>query len=147
LKFDKFRNYDFKKFDKEISASKLKIYNVDSSMKHINYAKKNSKIAGIEKKINFSRMDIGWLDTKFDEGKIDKIVTKMPNLQEKQSDNMYNEFFYQAEFILNNKGKIVLIGNKDLIKKYSQKYKFKISDKRKVFSGKHEYEVFVLTKS
>ena len=46
----------------------------------------------------------------------------------------------------NNKGKIILIGNKDLIKKYSQKYKFKISDKRKVFSGKHEYEVFVLTK-
>lgn len=147
LKFDKFRNYDFKKFDKEISASKLKIYNVDSSMKHINYAKKNSKIAGIEKKINFSRMDIEWLDTKFDKGKIDKIVTKMPNLQEKQSNKVYSEFFYQAEFILNNKGKIILIGNKDLIKKYSPKYKFEISDKRKVFSGKHEYEVFVLTKS
>ena len=147
LKFDKFKNFDFKKFfkklDKEISDSKLKIYNMDSSMMHINYAKKNSKIAGIGKKIKFSRKDTEWLDTKFDKEKIDKIVTKMPTYDENE---LYNEFFYQAEFILNKKGKIVLIGKKDLVKKYSSKYKFKIFDEINVFSGKMKYDVFVLNK-
>src|SRR3989338_1900654 len=88
----------------------------------------------------FSRMDAEWLDTKFEKGKIGKIVTKMPNIH---GNELYNEFFYQAEFVLNEKGKIVLIGNKELVEKYSSKYKFKISDKRNVFSGKHEYEVFI----
>ena len=141
--------------DKEISSSihenrkfsrEFKIYNIDSSMKYLNYTKKNSKISGIDKKINFSRMDLEWLDTKFDKQSIDKIVTKIPNLQEKQSNTMYNEFFYQAEFILNKKGKIVLIGDNDLIKKFSSKYKFKTSDKRNIFSGKMKYQVLVLTK-
>ena len=149
LKLDKFKDYDFnklfKKLDEGISPSKLKIYDLDSSMKYLNYAKKNSKIAGIDKRINFSRMDIEWLDTKFDKGKVDKIVTKIPLLQKKETD-IYNEFFYQAEFILNDKGKIILIGNKELMKKYSAKYKFRISNEQSVFSGKRQYELFVLSK-
>jgi len=143
LKFNKFKDFDFKKLDKEISDYKLCIYNIDSSMKNINSTKKNSKIAGIGKKIKFSRMDTEWLDTKFDKEKIDKIVTKMPTYDENV---LYNEFFYQAEFILNKKGKIVLIGKEDLVKKYSSKYKFKIFDERNVFSGKMKYDVFVLAK-
>jgi 23S rRNA G2445 N2-methylase RlmL len=115
-------------------------------MNYLNYAKKNSKIAGVDKKIGFSRMNIEWLDTKFDKDQIDKIVAKMPSLQQKESNEIYNEFFYQAEFILNNKGKIVMIGDKDQIKKFSSKYNFKISDERSIFSGKKEYEIFVLIK-
>src|SRR3989338_2690303 len=79
-KFKKFKDFDFnklfRKLDKEASDSKPSIYNVDLSMKSINYAKKNSKIAGVYKKISFSRMDMEWLDTKFKKGKIDRIVTK-----------------------------------------------------------------------
>ena len=149
LKFDKFKDYDFKKFfekiDKEIRDYDLNIYNIDNSMKYLNYAKKNSKIAGVGKKINFSRMDMEWMDTKFDKNKIDKIVTKFPLLQNK-IDELYNEFFYQAEFILNNKGKVILIGDKTQIKKFSSKYNFKITGVRSVFSGKKEYEIFVLSK-
>ncbi len=146
-KFKKFKDFDFNKFfwklDKEISDNKPKIYNVDLSMKHINYAKKNSKIAGVDKRISFSRMDAEWLDTKFEKGKVDKIVTKMPN---SNGNELYNEFFYQSEFILNDKGKIVLIGNSELTEKYSSKYKFEISGKREIFSGKMKYGVFILTK-
>ncbi len=145
-KFKKFKDFDFnklfRKLDREISDDKPRIYNVDLSMKNINYAKKNSKIAGIDKKISFSRMDAEWLDTKFEKGKIDKIVTKIPT----NDYGLYNEFFYQAEFILNDKGKIALMGNKELIEKYSSKYKFEISGKRDIFSGKMKYNVFILTK-
>ncbi|MCH8003226.1 MAG: methyltransferase [Nanoarchaeota archaeon] len=150
LKFDKFKDFNFEKFfkrlDKNILDQKLKIHNIDSSMKNLNSTKKNSKIAGIDKKINFSRIDLEWLDTKFEKGKIDKIITKLPPSKQKDINNIYNEFFYQAEFILNKKGNIVLIGKKDLVKKYSSKYKFKIFDERNVFSGKMQYEIFVLNK-
>ena len=146
-KFKKFKDFDFnklfRKLDKEASDSKPSIYNVDLSMKSINYAKKNSKIAGVDKKISFSRMDMEWLDTKFKKGKIDRIVTKMPNIH---GNELYNGFFYQAEFILNDKGKIVLIGNSELIEKYSSKHKFEISGQREIFSGKMKYGVFILTK-
>ncbi len=149
-KCDKFKNYNFnklfKKLDKGMSDNKLNINNIDSSMKYINYAKKNSKIAGIGKKISFSRTELEWLDTKFRKGEIDKIITKLPSLQKNEINEIYNEFFYQAEFILNEKGKIVLIGNKELIEKHSSKYKFEVSDQRKVFSGKMKYDVFVLTR-
>lgn len=150
LKFKKFKDFDFsalfKKLDKEMLHGNLKIYNLDSSMKHINYAKKNSKIAGIDKKISFSRMNIEWLDTKFEKSKMGSIATIMPSLRAKDIDKLYNEFFYQAEFILNKKGKIALIGDKLLVKKYSEKHKFAIFDQRNVFSGKKEYEIFVLNK-
>ena len=146
-KFEKFKKFDFNKLfgklDREISDYKPRIYNVDLSMNNINYAKKNSKLAGVDKKISFSRMDAEWLDTKFEKGKIDKIVTKMPN---SNGNDLYNEFFYQAEFILNDKGKIVLIGNKELIEKYAFKYKFEISEQREIFNGKMKYGVFILTK-
>ena len=115
-------------------------------MKYINYAKKNSKIAGIAKKINFSRMNLEWLDTKFDKGKIGRIVAKMPASAE-DIEKLYNEFFYQAEFILDDGGKIVVIGKKDLTGKYSSKYKFKITEERSIFSGKEQYDVFVLMKT
>lgn len=150
LKFSKFKDFDFnglfKKMDNETAHKKLKIYNIDSSMKYLSYAKKNSKIAGIDKKISFSRMNIEWLDTKFKKGEIDKIATMMPSLRTEEINKLYNEFFYQAEFILNKKGKIALIGNKPFVKKYSEKHKFRISDEKSIFSGKKEYEIFVLNK-
>ena len=150
LKFNNFNKYNFNNFfreiDNEIKNENLKIYNIDNSMKYINYAKKNSKIAGVDKKIIFSRMDLEWLDTKFDEGKIDKIVTKMPLSQSKNIDKIYNEFFYQAHFVLKDKGKIILIGKKDLIVNYYSKHKFKINSKKCIYSGNEEYNIFILTK-
>ena len=78
LKLNKFENFNFTDFfykiDKNIANKKLKIHNLDASMKNINSSKKNSKIAGIEKIINFSMTSIEWLDTKYDEGSIDKIT-------------------------------------------------------------------------
>ena len=150
LKFDKFNNFDcknfFKEIDKEIKKDKLQIYNIDSSMKHINFAKKNSKIAGIDKKIHYSRIELEWLDTKFNKNQVDKIVTKMPSINTKDINKIYNEFFYNAEFILNKKGKIVLIGKRELVEKFSTKYKFKLSNEINIFSGKEEYNILVLSK-
>ncbi len=150
LKLGKFNGFDFssffKKIDRKISEDKLNICSIGASMKYVNYAKRNSKIAGIGKKINFSRASIEWLDTKFEKGSISKIVSNLPSLQKNDAGAVYNEFFYQAEFVLNEKGRMALIGDKGMIKKYSEKYKFRISSQRSIFSGKKEYDVFVLEK-
>ena len=115
-------------------------------MKSINYAKKNSKISGIGKNINFSRMDIEWLDTKFKKHSIDKMASKMPSSNILDLGKLYNEFFYQAEYILKDKGKMALLGKKELIEKFALKYKFKITENRVIINGKESNELFVLSK-
>ena len=71
------------------------------------------------------------------------------NKNEKDIEKLYNEFFYQAEFILNDKSKIVLITNVNslgLLKKAAEKNKFKITEKRNVMHGKEEKVVVVFGK-
>jgi putative N6-adenine-specific DNA methylase len=146
LKFEKFRNFGFKKFFSEMdsqSGKKPNVYNLDASMKHINHAKKNGKIAGIDKKISFSRIDLDWLDTKFTQDQIDRIVTVMPSPQTKEIDKIYREFFYQADFILKEKGSIALIGKKSLVDKHSSGFKVQA---KTISSGSHQHEVFMLSR-
>jgi len=94
-------------FDKEIKFKKIeyKIYGYDQLLNNVKSAQKNSKIANINKEINFSKISIDWLDTKFDEKEIDYIITDPPTLSkklnQKEIDKIYKEFFYQADFILN----------------------------------------------
>ena len=80
---------------------KLKVYCTDSSLNNIKSAEINSKIAGIYKNINFGRMDIEWLDTKFKKNSVDKIITFPPyptlNFPLKNLEKIYKELFYQAE--------------------------------------------------
>ena len=45
---------------------------VSIAMKFVVFARKNAKIAGIDKQINFSRVDIEWLDLKFKKNSVDK---------------------------------------------------------------------------
>ena len=77
---------------------------------------------------------------KIKKGQIDKIITNPPALSKnknpKDVEKLYNEFFYQAEFVLNKKGKIVLITNEnslELLKKAAEKNKFKTKEKREVY--------------
>ena len=148
-KFGKFKKFNFDSFfskiDRKISMKGLEILNLDASMKNISFAKKNAKIAGMDKCITYSRMELEWLDTKFEKGKVTRIATKMPSSPDPEK--LYNEFFYQSEFILDDKGRIALIGKSDLVKKYSNKHKFNIVNERDAYSGKEKYEVFVLEKS
>jgi putative N6-adenine-specific DNA methylase len=142
----------FSEADKKIKTTKSKIYGYDSVLGYVTNSKKNAKIAGINKQINFSRIDIEWLDTKFDKESIDKIVANPPNtrsINQKEIEKVYNEFFYQAEFVLKKTGKIVLISTEkslEFLKKYAEKYKFKLKEERVVYSGKAPLKVAVFSK-
>ena len=115
------------KFDKK-REFKGKIYGFDKELRHVTASKQNAKIGGVEKVIKFSRVDVEWIDTKFKEGEVDLIITDPPfptKWNQSKIRKTYQEFFYQAEFILDDKGKVVAIDNKDL-KEAAAKQGFKL---------------------
>jgi tRNA (guanine6-N2)-methyltransferase len=145
--FQKFIKFDFEKENKKMKNDKLGINGFDAFMGNTTASKKNAKIAGVEKYINFARADVEWLDTKFDEGKVDKIVTKLPetskNKNRKDIEKIYKEFFYQIDFVLNKKGRMVLITkDRDILEQ--EKGKFKIVEERIIYSGEMPLSISLL---
>ena len=131
--------------------SKPSINCFDPKVTNLNAAKKNAKIAGIHKLISYSRIDTENLDIKQKKASIDKIVTHPPDLTRitnpKDIEKTHNEFFYQAEFILKKKGKVVTITRSpDLLKAAAEKYKFKVEKEREIYSGKQPFKVITFSK-
>ena len=130
----------FSKLDKT-KKKKSKIFAYDSLLRNITAAKKNAKIANVNKTIKFSKINIEDLDLKFDKD-IDLIATSPPSptkFNQKEIQQIYHEFFYQAKLILSKSGKIVLISTKtDLLKQQAEKHNFKLVNEKKVMAGKQE---------
>jgi len=152
----KFINIDsdnlFEKIDKKSDTKKkTKIIGYDPSMNNLVAAKKNAKIANINKAITLSKIETDWLDTKFKKEEINAIITKLPepskSISTKTIEKLYNELFHQAEYILKKDGSIiVLIRGNELIEKTAQQHKFKIAHKRTVFQGKMPIKVLIFKK-
>ncbi|MBD3164809.1 hypothetical protein GF323_06440 [Candidatus Woesearchaeota archaeon] len=141
--FNKLLRFDFEKADKETTKSKGSIFGLDEQFRNIDSSRKNAKIAGINKAINFSRLNVEWLDTKFEKGSVDRVVTCMPNItrysNEKEILKIYREFFYQAAFVLSKKGSIVICTtNTKKIAEEAKKNKFKLDAKKEVWQGKQK---------
>jgi len=114
----------------------------------VSAAKKNAKIAGVNKAIQFSRKEISWLDTKFEESSIDRIVSLIPqpskNISEQQLGKIYHEFFYQCNYILKKNGKICLITKyPELLLQDAKRHNFKEEKRLEVTQGK-ETLMFIL---
>ncbi len=148
LAFNKLHKYSFK--DKE-NKKKFSIVGSDQSLSCLKASQKNAQIADIHKSLKFTRIDIEWLDTKFKKAEIDLIITHPPYISrtktKKDIEKLYNEFFYQVEYILNNKGRIILL-TKDinLIQQSAEKNKFKLTDSKEVWHGKERFEIVKLEK-
>lgn len=152
----KFSDYDFdglfEKIDKKSDLNSKKIFSFDNQLKNLMSVKKNAKIAGINKFMTLSRLDIDWLDSKLDKGKLDIIVTYLPDLPKvgdiKAIEKVIAEFFYQSEFILSPKGKIVAIcRNTDFMKSAMKKYSFNVIEEKIVWQGKEKFIVSEIIKS
>ncbi|MBW2965364.1 methyltransferase, partial [Candidatus Woesearchaeota archaeon] len=116
LKFPVFKDKDFDAFFKRHDGKIADVKGItasDSQQRHLRAAEKNAKIAGLNKQIAFSRMDIEWLDTKFEKQSIERIVSNPPKisrlLTEKGLEKMFQELFYTADFILKKTGRIVIL--------------------------------------
>lgn len=140
----------YKKIDLKILKNKSKIYGIVSQPRFIKFAQKNSKIAGINKFISFSKVDVDWLDTKFEKNSIDCFVSFPPLISKnnKKIEKIYNELFYQLNYILKNKGKIVILTNNSIfLKKIIKYHKFKITKTRVIYTGKQSFEIIIITKT
>jgi len=153
LKLKPFEKQNFEQFftklNKKENKNKPLIFASDQQLYHIRSAKKNAKIAAINKDIEFSRADLEWLDTRFDKNEIDLIVTKpmFSKYDLKRTKKTYDEFFYAAKYILSEKGKIVLISRSmDLLKESTEKHGFKITDERIVWQGQQKLIITVFIK-
>lgn len=148
--FNKFMKFDFESADRD-KKEENNIIAIDSQFRNVDAARKNSKIAGVNKTITFSRVDVNWLDTKFDEGCADRIVTCLPNIGKygRKEDflKMYREFFYQADFVLNKKGTIVLCTlNPGEVKEAAREKGFKTEFEREVWQGNEKLNVLKFVK-
>ena len=138
----------FKGIDRRIiKKSKARIYSFDHLFKFVDFSKKNAKIAGVEKNIEFSRRELEWLDIKFKKESIDRIVTSPPTSKNANLDKIYNEFFYQNEYILKKEGSIGIITRvPDFVKKHAEKHNFKVLKEKEVFSGEQPLKTIILKK-
>ncbi len=153
LKLKKFKDFDFNSFfkleDENVKKIKLKINCISPSFNHITAAKKNAKIAGVVKNINFSRFDIEWLDTKFKKASVDKIVSMPVQLAKhkdaKQIEKAYKELFHQAKFVLKKGGVVVLVSKQgsEMLKKCAEEHEFKLREERKAMQGKEEMKILI----
>ena len=142
--FDKF----FRNADKKIKKTKTNICSYDHLFKYVDYSKKNAKIAGIDKQVNFSRTELEWLDIKFKKNSVDRIITNPVTSKNANLDKIYNEFFYQAEYILKNNGTIAIISKiPDFVKKHAAKYNFIASKEKEVWSGGQLLNILVFKKN
>ncbi|MBI4143573.1 hypothetical protein HY487_01670 [Candidatus Woesearchaeota archaeon] len=149
--FLKFGFIDQEKFfedaDKGIKKPKAGIYSFDHTFKYVDYSRKNAKIAGVGKHINFSRTELEWLDIKFRKEAISRIVTNPPSSKRANLDKIYNEFFYQAAFILEKEGSVAIITKMpEFVIKHAEKHNFSVAKERKVWSGEQELGILVFKK-
>jgi len=151
LRLKEFEKFDFEAVDKGILKEKTNIYAFDSQQRYVKSSEKNAKIAGIQKSIKFSRVDVADLELKFKEDEVDLIVTNPPRVSSSVNldaiRKIYHEFFYQAEYILNDKGKIVICSTKvELLKEEANKLGFKVKEERGIEHGKAVLKVVIFVK-
>jgi len=143
IDFEKF----FKDADKRIKNTKTGIYAYDHMFKYVDYSRKNAKIAGIDKQINFSRVELEWLDIKFKKESVDRIVTSLPASKNANLDKIYNEFFYQSEYILKKNGAITVISRiPDFVRMHAEKHNFAVLREKDVWSGEQPLRILTFKK-
>lgn len=157
MNLEKFKRFDFEDFfEKEDSRinkkQKTSITAADASFQAVTAAKKNAKIAGVQKNINFSRKEPEWLDTKFKEHTVDRIVSFPPQKSKtknpKQIEKTYDQLFYQADYILKKDGVVVLLmKDVETAENAAEKHGFAVKEKRKIMQGKEEYSALSFTKA
>ncbi len=130
-----------------------KILSSSSLMQILRPAEKNAKIAGINKLIRFSRLDIGWLDAKLDERSVDLVVSYPPQFksgsnqfaaaENKKLGKTYAELFSQARLFMKKSGSVVLLLNgatRAAVSPAAAK-RFKHESLRKVKVGNEDFEL------
>ncbi|MBI3032349.1 hypothetical protein HYY69_02650 [Candidatus Woesearchaeota archaeon] len=122
----------------------------DATVNGLKSSRRNAQIAGINKLLELSRVDLEWLDTKIKESSIDKVITKLPvpskNIDPAKITKLYNEFFHQVSYVLREDGIMVVCLLKTELFKECIKG-FSLIKEINISQGKQELYVLKLKKS
>jgi len=145
FKKDKFAFHRFLKIDLEkIEQKKMKgtVLASDQLLKFVKATKSNAKLAGIS--FHVTRMDLEWLDTKYDKHSVD-IVTQPPVASRihdaKYIDKLYKELLYQADYVAKKKMVLCAQSFPEL-----RMEKFNVVEQREIWQGKQKFEVMILSR-
>lgn len=156
LKLPQFSNVDSQKFfdkiHKGVKKHESKINAFSESFKDIAAAKKNAKVADLNKEITFSRLEVDWLDTKFDKASIDFIVTIPPQASKANREldvfKVYRELVSQADYALKREGKMVVMLRDDaLMKKALENSVLKLQKSFIIHHGQAQQVVLIISRS
>jgi len=147
-----FKEFDFEKFYKK-QDSGIKdaisgaIIAISEQFPSVQATRKNAKIAGVVKAIDFSRTSVDWLDLKFDKNSIDCIVTQPIEMTKTFPQEKFRRqallFFERAKSILKKNGKICLVLRQGA-EEYKQAAKgFVAEHERTIRQGKEEWKIVV----
>jgi len=126
-----------------------KIYTFEDLFHHVRNIEINSKLAGARKKINVSRTEVEWLDTKFKEREVDCVATIIPypskQVKENKVKKIYKELLHHLAYIMKKGSKMVFLAPRiELFKEINEK--FKVLDERTVSTSNLEYKIIILQK-
>lgn len=112
----------------------------DPSQHFVAAAKKNAKLAGVDKAISFSRTEVSWMDLRFKEGEVGAIITHIPTpgktLSEKEVHELLSELFYQAAYVLAPHAPVALISpDAVLAKPAAEKHGFRLDEELPLYQG------------
>ncbi|MBN1175551.1 RNA methyltransferase [Candidatus Woesearchaeota archaeon] len=132
--------------DKELSKE-ISVFGFDNMLKVIKGAQKNAKLSGVFTSITLSKVDIDWVDSKFEQGEVDLIITNPPQISnrngnQKQITKVYDDLFYQGKYLLSKKGVLaVLLIHSDEAIEMASKHGFKVFQTIPVQSGGQKYDL------
>ena len=117
------------------------LYSFDAAFKNLSNQKKNSKIAGVDQHINFSRVNALQADLKFEKNEIDIVMTKLPEVTKRRTkedvDELYDLMIYRFEYILKEDCRFCVIGkNPELFTKKAKLYGFTKTREKHVKQGR-----------
>jgi 23S rRNA G2445 N2-methylase RlmL len=152
------KDFDFEKFykehDKHVKESPQgTIFALSPQFPSIQATRKNAKIAGVGKAIDFSRTETDWLDFKFEKNSVDRIVTqpveRTINFPQDKFTKLASLFFERSAAILKKNGRLCLVlrqGKDDYIA-IGKQNKFSLEHERVIMQGKEAWNVMVFTQT
>jgi len=126
---------------------RAKIMCFDKFVKHMRGAELNCIHARCKDTMRIAKINLEDVDFKLGEKSVDYIITNPPygikSADREESQKVHEYLFYQADYILRDKGKVVVLTpHKDWCLEYASKYNFELRKERKVWNG--ELEVYLL---
>ncbi|MBW3011666.1 methyltransferase, partial [Candidatus Woesearchaeota archaeon] len=117
------------------------IHGADREFRHVEKSKKNAKIAGINKEIEFTRNNIEQIDIKFKDDELDFVITNPPEkskrVDERKIAKLYSIFFENIRYIIKKNGIVCCVSN-ELLEKAAIEHKFEKVKEAVIEKNSHE---------